>query len=191
MKIWFITDAGQDNGQHGGHPGRQDSSVHPLSPQSRFPYNPQLHPACPPSGSRAQSRGRTRFSRAFAPPAAKKPAATTHFSAISNRFWPANRSHTKQNTKPCLTGTRTVNRDLEFPLRAMRDARFSAISTRFCSKSRSYTKHTTKPSLPGARIGARTAFSRNYSAKWTRNLRWRSSRVASSFVRLFPNEDTK
>ncbi len=35
-------------------------------------------------------------------------------SAISNRFWPKNRSYRKQKTKPCLTGSRIARCEVPF-----------------------------------------------------------------------------
>ena len=75
-----------------------------------------------------------------------------HFSDISNRFWPKNRSYRKQTIKPRLTGARMHIR--HFGFLALFDNRFHAsnrrtrlknergfrgcwrTSTRFCSKSR-------------------------------------------------------
>ena len=58
---------------------------------------------------------------------------------ISNRNWPANRSHGKQTIKPHLTETRISHPGSR-----------NRISTRFWSKNRSYRKQTSKPLLPGA-----------------------------------------
>jgi len=58
---------------------------------------------------------------------------------ISNRHWPANRSHRKQTIKPHLTETRISHPGLR-----------NRISTRFWPKSRSNRKQTSKPFLPGA-----------------------------------------
>jgi hypothetical protein len=41
----------------------------------------------------------------------KNPREITQLSRISNRFWPKNRSYSKQTTKPCLTGARTAFSD--------------------------------------------------------------------------------
>jgi hypothetical protein len=91
-----------------------------------------------------------------------------HFSGISNRFWPKNRSYRKQTIKPCLTGARTHIRRFGFLAlfadkfhasnrrRRLKTERFfqscSTTSNRNWPTNRSYRKERIKPSLTETRI---------------------------------------
>ncbi len=146
--MWFRTDPDRENDQGNGQSGersrRQDSSVHPLSPQPRFAYNPRppehLSPAaaflrsgteaCPHFGSRMSSRDCARCS-----------ASGQHRHLAHIRSIRAIPPATIRSGIPHVA-----------PRMSSGSAHFSAISNRNTPANRSYTKYDIKPCLTGTRI---------------------------------------
>ena len=174
MKIWFWIGA-----EHDGPPPERYCSAHSKARAvdflrrgaaccARFSVSDQRHPLADTRSLTAVTSPRKYQARRTSTktfPTPEKRRELPHFSGISNRFWPKNRSYRKQTIKPCLTGAKTHIRHFGFlalfanrfhvsrgrrRIKTERFFRSWTTSTRFWSKSRSCRKQTIRPLLPGA-----------------------------------------
>jgi hypothetical protein len=189
MKIWFRIGAEQGNGQDGSHPPERYRSAHSKARAidflrrgavccARFSVSDQRHPLADTRSLAAVPSPRKFQARSASPktfPTPEKRRELPHFSGISNRFWPKNRSYRKQMIKPCLTGARTAISDL----RLLHPGWFSGtrFSRDFASKLSRIGMLSREPLFESRMLQRGVQFSDKSNRNWPANRSYRKQKT--------------